>query len=260
MTRLQRVILGVGFCVIGGCSLGPRESFTFQADLPENFEIDGTAYYKPAPGEECDFSSDKERYDAGRTFFRPIQPKAAHRVEFKVPLTARAHGCSLVLRSLDLGFEGQWGPQDSDTGMQYGGLSIRDEPSEYTRPFPDSGTLTLQGQCQWLFRTYGAYRYIVKIPKCRALDTNGTVKKSLIGGAVPRVRLAGKTVRLELTIAAKEKPYYRDFWIETPNGWKPCTGLWGTDNEELCVKPYKFLESFKLLDGRVCTVYPNCTE
>jgi hypothetical protein len=144
--------------------------------------------------------------------------------------------------------------------MQYGGLTILDEPSEKAPSFPASGPLMLQGQCQWFFRTSGPYRYIKKIPQCRALDSNGNVKKHLIGGAVQREQLAGKTVKLVLTVANREEPYYTGWWLETPKGWKACTGLWGSRNEEPCVEPYKFLESFKLPDGRDCTTYPNCTE
>ncbi|MBV6826028.1 hypothetical protein KUF73_24130 [Pseudomonas sp. PD9R] len=241
---------------MGGCSTVPTESFTFQADMPENFEIDGTAHYVAVPGQTCNFSSDKQRKDAERLFLRTPQPKAAHRVEFTVPLTAKAHGCSMILRSLGLGFEGQWGRRDQDKGMQYGGISILDEPSENAGSFPASGALVFQGQCQWFFRTSGPYRYIKKIPQCRALDVDGNVKKRLIGGAVQREQLAGKTVKLILTMANEEEPYYGRTWIKTPAGWKPCIE---TKEAFWCRNPPEFT-NFKTRDGRVCTVYPNCTE
>ena len=68
--------------------------------------------------------------------------------------------------------------------------------------------------------------------------------------------LAGKIVRLDITLAAEEKPYYRNSWIKFPEGWKPCLpkpGGWVT-----CQEPPIF-QTFKM-NGRECTVYPNCTE
>jgi len=95
---------------------------------------------------------------------------------------------------------------------------------------------------------------------CRALNANGDMEKRMIGGRLHRDQLADSTVKLVLSVAKIEMPYYKGWWIETPKGWKACTGVWGTQNEEPCTKPYKFLESFKMPDGRDCTVYPNCTE
>jgi len=82
--------------------------------------------------------------------------------------------------------------------LQRAGLSILDEPTETLRPFPASGPLVFQGQCQWFFRTVGSRRFIRKILQCRALDANGVVQKSLAGGSMLRDGLAGRTVKLVL--------------------------------------------------------------
>ncbi|KAF0866275.1 hypothetical protein PLD_09810 [Pseudomonas sp. LD120] len=240
---------------VTGCSMAPTESFTFQAELPEHFFVDGTAYYVPAPGEVCRAPSGEERRGPGRRYF----PRTAQ-VDFKVPLTDTEHGCSMVLKRLELGIEGQWGKRELDMSLQSAALSIDDEPTATTLALPTSQPLVFQRQCQWLFRTVGSKRVIRKILKCRAQDTNGTVQKSRVGKTLPRNQLAGKTVKLVISVADKEKPYYKGWWLETPDGWRACTGLWGTNNEEPCVKPYKFIKFFKMPDGRDCTVYPNCTE
>ena len=135
-------------------------------------------------------------------------------------------------------------------------LYIRDEPTETTRPFPASGPLVFQGQCQWLFRTVGSRRFIRKILQCRALDANGVVQKSLMGGSMLRDGLAGRTVKLVLTEAKEEQPYFGRSWLETPKGWKPCIE---TKETFRCQNPPTFTD-FKMPDGRDCTVYPNCTE
>lgn len=258
--RYRYLIIGVGIFVIGGCSAVHRESFVFQADMPENFEIDGTAHYKPAAGQTCNFASEKERKNAERIFFRYPQPKTAHQVEFTVPLTAEAHGCSMVLSNLALGFEGQWGPDESDRGMQYGGISILDEPAEYAASIPETGPLVLQGQCQWFFRTYGRYRYIVKIPQCRRLDGQGNVLMKLIGGAVQRDKLVGKTVKLVLSIEKDELPAVDNNWIKFPTGWKRCMGKGLDDGYAFCSGNTTDFKPFKMPDGRDCIVYPNCIE
>ena len=251
---VQTVCLGAFALLISGCSMTPPKTFTFQADVPENFTVTGTANYKPAPGETC-ISPSGEAFTTGSLFFKPEQPKTAHQVEFKVPLTDDDHGCSMVLRGLKLTIEGQWGPRELDMGQETASFSVSDEPSEQTPVVQ-----VFKGQCQWLFRTMGPYRYIVKIPMCRALNANGDMEKRMIGGRLQRDQLADSTVKLVLSVAKIEMPYYKGWWIETPKGWKACTGVWGTQNEEPCTKPYKFLESFKMPDGRDCTVYPNCTK
>ena len=252
--NLREWLLSASLYFLAGCSLTPPKTFTFQADVPENFTVTGTGNYIPAPGETCTGRSGKP-FRVGRLHFKPEQPKTAHQVEFKVPLTENKLGCSAVLHSLKLTIEGRWGPGREHTSQEFATFSISDDTSQQT-----STSQVFKGQCQWLFRTMGPYRYIVKIPNCRALNANGNMEKRMIGGRLHRDKLANSTVRLVLSVANREEPYYTNFWIETQKGWKACTGLWGTPNEELCTKPYKFLKSFKMPDGRDCTVYPNCTE
>ena len=235
--------------VVSGCSLAQPEHFTFQAEMPENFTISPVAYYASNSGDSC---SSKNRIQSGQSIeTRPV--------EFKLPLTDTTKGCSMVLTNVVLHIEGQWGKRELDMSLQRAGLSILDEPTENLRPFPTSGPLVFQGQCQWFFRTMGPYRYIVKILECRALDANGVVQKSLAGEALLRDQLAGKTVKLVLTEAKEELPYFDRYWIKTIRGWKPCKGNWGRDIEELCVTPPQF-KPFKMPDGRDCTAYPNCTK
>ena len=235
--------------LLSGCSLLQTESFNFQAELPENFTISATTYYDAASGESC----------PGHKVIKSDQPKGTQLIELKLPLTEKVKGCSRVLKSVVLNIEGQWGKRELDMSLQKAALYIRDEPTETTRPFPASGPLVFQGQCQWFFRTVGSRRFIRKILQCRALDANGIVQKSLAGGSMLRDGLAGRTVKLVLTEAKEEEPYFDRYWIKTMSGWKPCKGNWGRDIEELCVSPPQF-KPFKMPDGRDCTVYPNCTE
>jgi hypothetical protein len=236
--------------VVSGCSMAQTEHFIFQAEMPENFTISPVAYYASASGDSC---SSKNRIQSGQSI-------GARPVEFKLPLTDTAKGCSMVLTNVVLHIEGQWGKRELDMSLQRAGLSIRDEPTETLRPFPASGPLVFKGQCQWFFRTVGSKRYIRKILQCRALDANGVVQKSLAGGALQRDQLAGKTVKLVLTEAKEELPAVGDNWIKFPAGWKRCMGKGLDDLYGFCRGNTTNFKSFKMPDGRDCTVYPNCTE
>ena len=235
---------------VSGCSLLQTESFNFQAELPENFTISATTYYDAASGESC----------PGHKVIKSDQPKGTQLIELKLPLTEKVKGCSRVLKSVVLNIKGRWGERELDMDMDTAGLSIRDEPTETTRPFPASGPLVFLGQCQWFFRTMGPYRYIVKVLECRALDANGVVQKSLMGGSMLRDGLAGRTVKLILTEAKEELPAVGDNWIKFPTGWKRCMGKGLDDLYGFCRGNTTDFKPFKMPDGRDCTVYPNCTE
>ena len=250
----QVVCLGALALVMSGCSMTPPKTFTFQADVPENFTVTGTANYKPAPGETC-IAPSGEAFTTGSLFFKPEQPKTAHQVEFKVPLTDDDHGCSMVLRGLKLTIEGQWGPRELDMGQETASFSVSDEPSEQTPVVQ-----VFKGQCQWLFRTMGPYRYIVKIPKCRALNTNGDMEKRMIGGRLHRDQLADSTVKLVLSVAKEEEPAVGDNWVKFPTGWKRCMGKGLDDRYGFCRGNTTDFKPFKMPDGRDCTIYPYCTE
>ena len=249
--RLLRVLFvnAMAF-VVSGCSLAQPEHFTFQAEMPENFTISPVAYYASNSGDSC---SSKNRIQSGQSIeTRPV--------EFKLPLTDTTKGCSMVLTNVVLHIEGQWGKRELDMSLQRAGLSIRDEPTENLRPFPTSGPLVFQGQCQWFFRTVGSKRFIRKILQCRALDTNGVVQKSLAGGALLRDQLAGKTVKLVLSEVKEELPAVGDNWIKFPTGWKRCLGKGLDDLYGFCHGNTTDFKPFKMPDGRDCTVYPNCAE
>ena len=250
----QALCLGALALVMSGCSMTPPKTFTFQADVPENFTVTGTGNYIPAPGETCTGRSGKP-FRVGRLHFKPDQPKTAHQVEFKVPLTDNEHGCSSVLHSLKLTIEGRWGPGREHTSQESANFSISDETSQQA-----STPQVFEGQCQWLFRTMGPYRYIVKIPMCRALNANGDMEKRMIGGRLHRDQLADSTVKLVLSVAKEEEPAVGDNWVKFPTGWKRCMGKGLDDRYGFCRGNTTDFKPFKMPDGRDCTVYPKCTE
>ncbi|MNF55071.1 hypothetical protein D3C84_365180 [compost metagenome] len=247
------LLIGTLASTTGGCSALQRDSFTLEVDLPAHFKFSGDAYYRPAPGESCSL----ER--PGRQFFKTDYVDRPHRVSFQVPLYRRDGRCRLALSSIVTDYRAKWGERWGDDSGDFGALSFRDQLAAGRGTVPASGVKQFNGRCQWLFRTVGPARDLIKILQCKAADEQGQAQQGRPGGAVRRDQVAGKTVRLVLGMAGEEKPYYRDYWFRTPNGWKPCGGRWGRDMEELCLDPPQF-KTFKLPDGRQCTVYPNCTE
>ncbi|MCL6690720.1 hypothetical protein M8R19_18595 [Pseudomonas sp. R3.Fl] len=247
---------------LGGCASGAGDSFTLQADLPANFKFTGDAYYVPAPGETCSVPERIGGRRPDRKFFESDYEAAAHRVEFQVPLRDKVRGCPLVLRSMRVELRGKWRLNapltESSSSSDTASLSFRDAlPANYPG-MPASGVRAVEGQCHWMFRTVGPQRYIIKLLKCQALE-DGQLQKWKPGAVLQHDQLPGRTVRLAIGMSEEEEPYYRGWWLRTPEGWRPCTGRWGTKNEERCTEPPQFTD-FKLPDGRTCTVYPTCTE
>jgi hypothetical protein len=122
------------------------------------------------------------------------------------------------------------------------------------------GESTINGQCQWLFRTIGPERYIAKILDCKAIDAQGNVTKSRPIGAYTLDQLPGKTVKLNIKLAEEEIPGWQDTWIKVPNGWKRCMGKSYEDQLAFCRGNHKDFSTFRMPDGKVCSIYPGCTE
>ncbi|MFW0757333.1 hypothetical protein ACN1C3_21800 [Pseudomonas sp. H11T01] len=244
-----------------GCAFAPAESFTLQAEVPADFRVKADAYYVPATGETCVAPPRKSgRVAPDRKFFTSEYQNVPRTAEFQIPLSTRAGGCPLVLSSLKLDLRGKWGPDRLDSDGDFASLSFRDELPAGLTAFPVSGTQAFEGQCQWLFRTAGPERYIIKILQCRAADAQGNRLKRMAGGVLPRDQLPGRTVRMVFRMAAEERPYMRDNWIRFPQGWKRCMGKSLEDQYAFCRGNTTDFKPFKMPDGRDCTVYPNCTE
>jgi hypothetical protein len=245
----------------GGCVFAPVESFTLQAEVPADFRVKADAYYEPATGETCEAPPrQRGKVAPNRKFFTSEYQNVARTAEFQIPLTKRAGGCPLVLSSLRLNLRARWGPDRSDTDGDFASLSFYDELADARPGFPATGVQEFQGQCQWLFRTIGPERAIIKILHCRAVDAEGQMVKRMAGGMLQRDQLPGGTVRMVFGMAAEERPFGQDTWIRFPQGWKRCLGESLEDQYAFCGSNTTDFKPFKMPDGRTCTVYPNCTE
>ena len=256
------IMLGLLICGVlatSGCVTKPADSFTLEVDLPANFRFRGDAIYQPATGEVCTLPRRRGKRPDLKVFDTLGKP-VANRVSFDVPLTERVDGCPLVLSRITFDMYAKWGERWSDVGGDFAFIGVRDRLESGMAGMPESGVLELPGRCQWLFRTIGPKRAIVKILKCNSLGANGERKKTRAGGSVQRDELNGKTVRMVLDVMKEERPYMGDNWIRLPEGWKRCLGRSLEDQYAFCRGNTTDFKSFKMPDGRECNIYPTCSE
>ncbi|MEB0123976.1 hypothetical protein QN391_25330 [Pseudomonas sp. CCI1.2] len=233
-----------------GCSTTGSKSFTLKTNLPADFKVTADVYYSPATNATCVMPPTTSSYIPGRKRLKSEVQDIEHSVEFEIPLSDSAGGCPLVLRSVRLDIQGRWGPDADDVSSDIAGLSFLDQSDKINKLY--------NGECQWFFRTAGPNRYLIKVIKCLAVDEQGVALKQPAGGVLQRDSLINTIVNVTFKVAAEDSPYYNRSWMKTSVGWKPCTGRWGSNNEELCISPPKFTDY--RMSEKTCTVYPSCTE
>lgn len=217
------------------------ESFTLEGELPANFSLKAQAHYGVA--NDCDGRRQAKSFESG--FQNDTQ-----QYRFTIPVSYREGLCEMRLARVGLFIHGRYGDKDWQQTYDNGGLVIVDKLPEGAPDFQANGTLTKQAECSWLFKLSTAKSRFGQIDKLL------TCKNA--GAHLVHADLSNKVVSLNFRESADERPYMSGFWLKTTTGWKPCTGRWGTELEELCTEPPQF-KTFEM-NGRACTVYPNCTE
>ncbi|PAU89467.1 hypothetical protein CK507_00905 [Pseudomonas sp. WN033] len=256
--------LSAALLMLTGCgSLERNPSFTLEADLPAHFKLTADAYYVPVAEAECDLPERINGKRPNRRIYRSDYVAEEHRVTFEVPLGYRVQGCELELRSVKMDLRGKWRldatPNQMDSSEDHAMLSFRKSlPDGYPNTW-SAGTKVLNGQCMWLFRTYGQQRNIIKLLQCRA-ESEGGVQERRAGGLILRDEAEGKTVRLVIGMAEEERPAVDDNWIRFPQGWKRCMGRGLDDPYGFCRGNTTDFKPFRMPDGRECMIYPNCEE
>jgi hypothetical protein len=237
-TLLWPGLLGLSLSACSSLSPLSGESFTLEGELPANFSLKAQAHYGVANG--CDSRSQAKSFE--NDFQNDPQ-----QYRFKIPVNYRDGLCEMRLTRVGLFIHGRYGDKDWQQTYDNGGLVIVDKLPEGAPGFQANGTLAKQAECSWAFQISKLYLEISKLLSCKNA-----------GAHLARDELAGKTVQLQFKVSADERPYMNGYWLKTKPGWKPCTGRWGTKFEELCTEPPQF-RTFEM-NGRECTVYPNCTE
>lgn len=254
----QNLTLGGCLSLTMGCSaLGKPDSFTFVPDFPPDFTYDLTATYVPAKGQTCTLPGGKNT----QLGFNKIYLKYNNTSE--IVLYRSVSNCPLALNHVEVKIIGVIGRDSkrSYTTYEFISIAVRHELLEkYKGVFNSEGEGSFSGQCQWLFRTVGPKRYITKILDCRKTDAQGNVVRGRPFTAYTLDQLPGKTVKLKIKLADEERPAIGDTWINVPGGWKRCMGDNFEDQYAFCYGNHSDFSTFRMLDDRVCTIYPGCTE
>ena len=253
---LRTASLGCCLVLTAGCATSQPNTFTFTADLPADFAYQAIAVYVPAKGETCTVPDGRNTEVGYNMKWREnYQPTA------EIALRRTVSGCPLVISRIKLDINATYGKTRRDFGGDSAGVVIRDDLGpQYKRTFNEAGVSTFFSECQWLFRTAGTNRRIVKILDCKKTDAQGKPGRGRPFSAYTLDQLPGKTVRMRIKLADEEKPGWGDTWVKVPNGWKRCMGKGFEDQRAYCNGNYTDFSGFQMPDGRQCTIYPGCTE
>ena len=252
---LPMASLGCCLAFAAGCTQQPN-TFTFTADLPPDFAYVAAVYYVPAKGETCTVETRDNKAPVFNNVWR-----TEYKPDSEITIRRTRNGCPLVISRIKLDIKSaygkDWGDQSGDTA----GVVIRNELEEqYKRAFNAAGESVFYGQCQWLFRTVGTNRRIVKLLDCKKTDAKGEPGRGRPFSAYTLDQLPGKIVKMNIKLADEERPGWGDTWVKVPNGWKRCMGKGFEDQRAYCNGNYTDFSTFLMPDGKQCTIYPGCTE
>lgn len=223
-----------------------EETFTFQGKLPKGFGMEAQAQYT-----RLDPNCAVSRRDLYREFTtEPLFSEAATEYRFEVPVFYRVSGCRVRLDNVGLYTYGKYGPADWQYSRDLGGLYVVYQLPEGAPSFEGYDVLHKNAQCEWFFRLSTARSRLGNISKLLSCKNDGAYL--LVND------LVGKVVEIDFSDSGIERPFLDGYWKKVGNGWRPCTGRWGTKFEELCTEPLRFIP-FKM-EGRECVIYPGCTE
>ena len=253
---LQCLTLSTCLVLTLGCSaVSKPNTFTFVPDFPPDFKYDLTATYVPAKGQTCSVPGGRDT----QLGFNKTNMK--YEGTSVVPLYRTVSDCPLALNHVEIKVIGVFGPERSDSSYDYASFAVRPELLERQMgTFRDDETAEFFGECMWLFRTVGPKRYLIKLLTCKKMDAQGNVGRSRPSTAYTLTQLAGITVRLKIKLSDEEEPYMGDTWVKQPNGWKRCMGKGFEDQHAFCYGNHKDFSTFRMVDERICTIYPGCTE
>ena len=255
--QLSKWVLGGCLGMMAGCSaVEPVNTFTFTADLPPNFSYQAIAIYVPAEGETCTVPGRKNTAVGFNLEWREVyEPNS------EIALYRTVSDCPLVIRQIKLEINSAYGKSRGDFSADNAGVAIRYRlDDKYINSFNEAGESNFYGQCQWRFRTSGKPRILRKILDCKSTDEKGEPAFSKPFAAYTLDQLTGKKVRMNIKLAAEERPAIGDTWVKVPNGWKRCMGDNFDDQYAFCYGNYKDFSGYQTHDGKQCTIYPGCTE
>ncbi|WP_071871071.1 hypothetical protein [Atopomonas hussainii] len=223
-----------------------EETFTFQGKLPKGFGMEAQAHYYSLE-DGCALSN----WDLIKEFStEKLFSSNEGQYQFQVPVRYRVNGCVVQLSRVGLYIYGRYGKADWQYSRDLGGIYVVEQLPEGSLSFDNKGILRKQAHCEWLFKLSTARSRLGNVSKLLSCKNDGAY--------LSVNDLVGKIVEIDFSDTGIERPFLDGYWKKVGNGWRPCTGRWGTKFEELCIEPPRFIP-FKM-EGRECVIYPGCTE
>jgi len=194
--RLWRLLSVMATLGLSGCA---SEQFTFEADLPGDFQLTGDAQYSSA---SCGGSAG--RTVTHRIFETPGHSERPHRVSFQVPLSTRESGCTRELSRIQIQLDGDFAalagsPRAPD--QAFATLELRNRLPDTAQRMPDRGARIFDGRCRWLQPVPGELLMKQRTLQCQASDLMGNWLEGPPGGSLQRNELPGRIVRLAIGMA-----------------------------------------------------------
>ncbi|MDU9404438.1 hypothetical protein RTH46_18265 [Pseudomonas sp. zfem004] len=252
---LKCVVL-VGLVSVVGCVEEKPNTFKLVGELPPDFGYEAVALYEPEPGTKCEVTDWRRTMPSfNRNWPKEYSPTSV------IEIRKTIKGCRMIVSHIKIRVMAFYGSAFHHRSEDRANVGVYTELDEkYRRVMNAEDGDTFYGKCQWLFRTMGPDRVIRKILDCKKDNERGEVSLGSPFGAYLVSQLPGKTVRMNIRLEDKEIPSIGDTWIEFPYGWKRCLGKGVNDLYGFCRGNQTDFVDFKMPDGRICSIYPNCGE
>lgn len=250
---MSKFLLLMGFVAVAGCAEEKPNTFKFVGELPPDFGYVAVAHYEPEPGEKCEVTDWRRSFN--RHWPKEYDPTSI------IEIRKTIKGCRMIVSHIKIEILATYGSAFHHISEAKANVGIYTELDEkYRRVMNAEDGDTFYGECQWLFRTMGQDRNLRKLLRCKKDQARGEVFVGNPFGAYLVDQLPGKTVRMNIRLSEKERPSVGDTWVEFPSGWRRCLGKGVEDMYGFCRGNTTDFIDFKMPDGRICSIYPNCGE
>jgi len=246
----------VSIAVLVGCGDKESNTFTLVGELPPNFSYTASTWYVPDPETKCEVTDWRRTMPSfnkrWRTEYNPV---------VVVDIRKVIKGCQMILDRIKITINATYGDSIRDQHGDRANIGVYVTlPERQLRTLKSDAEDVFFGECQWLFRTAGPNRVIRKILTCKKDSERGEEGVGKPFAAYTLDQLPGKKIRMNVRLSEVERPYFKNTWVQFPEGWRRCLGKGMSDLSGFCRGNYRDFSTFIMPDGKVCKLYPSCSE
>ncbi|QXH45134.1 hypothetical protein KSS93_19955 [Pseudomonas xanthosomatis] len=246
----------VSFAVLVGCGDKESNTFTLVGELPPNFSYTASTWYVPDPETKCEVTNWRRTMPSfNKRWRKEYNPVAV------VEIRKVIKGCQMILDHIKITINATYGDSIFQQGGERANIGVYVSlPERHRRTTVSETEDIFYGECEWLFRTATPERHVWKILDCKKDSERGEKGVGKPFAAYTLDQLPGKIIRMNIRLAVEERPYFKDTWVRFSDGWRRCMGKGKQDVRGYCRGNYADFSDFIMPDGRVCNVYPSCSE